>query len=48
MKLSNYYLLCRRPKRTLAKEPGPAKKKADQIQTDRFINEVLTNLIYNI
>jgi hypothetical protein len=34
----------KRAKKTLAKESGPGKKKADQIHTDRFLDEVLKNM----
>ncbi|CAG8850836.1 36106_t:CDS:1, partial [Gigaspora margarita] len=31
-------------KKTLAKEPGSAKKKADKIYIDHFLDEVLENI----
>ena len=34
----------KRAKRTLAKEPDPGKKKADQVHSDRFFKEVIKNM----
>ncbi|KAF0442434.1 hypothetical protein F8M41_003669 [Gigaspora margarita] len=36
--------IMKRAKKTLDKEPGPTKKKADKIHIDRFLDEVLENM----
>ncbi|CAG8842111.1 29181_t:CDS:1, partial [Gigaspora margarita] len=36
--------IMKQAKKTLDKEPGPAKKKADKIHIDRFLDKVLENM----
>ncbi|CAG8807846.1 30551_t:CDS:2, partial [Gigaspora margarita] len=42
--IRQFIKIMKRAKKTLTKKPGPAKKKADKIHIDCFLNEILENI----